>query len=89
MKNFGKCFFVMIKGGTYFNVGALCKMTDCTIIVLFSLSLSQKFSPFGRIRGVHLLCYQELAVVNYGCALECLANGRLAYVKYPVIPNIS
>jgi len=30
-----------------------------------------------------LLRYQGLAVVYYGYALECLANGRLALVKYP------
>ncbi len=33
-------------------------------------------------RGAHLLRYQELAVDYYGVALECLANERLAQVKY-------
>jgi len=35
------------------------------------------------MRGAHLLRYQGLAVVYYGCALECLKNERLALVKYP------
>jgi len=33
-------------------------------------------------RGAHLLRYQGLAVGRYGFALECLANERLAHVKY-------
>jgi hypothetical protein len=33
--------------------------------------------------------YQELAVVYYGFALECLANERLAHVKYPGQSEIS
>jgi hypothetical protein len=32
-------------------------------------------------RDAHLQRYQWLAVDYYGCALECLANERLAYVK--------
>jgi hypothetical protein len=49
---------------------------------MFFSSISQKFSPYGRIRDAHLPRYQELAVVYYGCTLECLANERLANVKY-------
>jgi hypothetical protein len=33
--------------------------------------------------------YQGLAVVYYGFALECLANERLAHVKYPGQSEIS
>jgi len=47
-----------------------------------SSSISQKFSPYGRIRNTHFQRYQGLAVAYYGCALECLVNERLANVKF-------
>jgi hypothetical protein len=54
-----------------------------------SPNVSGKFSPYGRARNVHLPRHQRLAVVYYGCALECLANERLAHVKYPGQSEIS
>jgi len=42
-----------------------------------------EISPYGRMRDVHLPCYEGLAVDDYGCALQCLSNERLAHVKYP------
>jgi len=36
-----------------------------------------------RVRDAYLLRYQGVAVVYYGCTLECLANIHLEHVKYP------
>jgi hypothetical protein len=33
-----------------------------------------KISPYGRVRDAHLLRYQGVAVVYYGCTLECLVG---------------
>jgi hypothetical protein len=50
------------------------------IIDIHQLPLSPNIS---RVRDAHLKRYQGLAVVYYGCALECLTNERHAHVKYP------
>jgi len=56
---------------------------------VFNNPISRKFSPYGRIRDLHLSRYQGIAVVYYGCALEYLTNDRLEFVKYPCWYRVS
>ena len=81
-ENFREAFLLAMKTVRYLQFCLL--LSDDSFYGKFSCSISQKFSPYGRVRSTLLPRYQGLAVasgglsrfIKRGCVFECLVGAK-------------